>query len=248
MWFQITRSAESLWWWSAGALLLLSAATAVVYLLDQRQIDRMSVWAKPVKFQLSLAVHFATLALVTTALGNAWRTADLLWWSAVASVASAVFEIGYIMVQAGRAQGSHFNVRNRFYAAMYVLMAVGAVIITIAAASVGIAAWADTSAAMGSAARCGAALGLIGGTVLTFIVAFRMGGALTHHVGTEVVGARRLPLTGWSLTVGDWRVPHFFATHLMQRPRVCPLAPSMGLRRISPAIPSGIFVEPVTRR
>ena len=70
MWFQITRSAESLWWWSAGALLLLSAATAVVYLLDRRQIDRTRVWAKPIKFQLSLAVHFATLALVTTALGQ----------------------------------------------------------------------------------------------------------------------------------------------------------------------------------
>lgn len=99
---------------------------------------------------------------------------------------------------------------------MYAAMAVGAVVITLAAAIMGLAAWADAGAAFGPALRLAIALGLIGGSALTLVVAFRMGGALTHHVGFERPGAPRMPLTGWSMTVGDRRVPHFCATHMMQ--------------------------------
>ncbi|WKA31241.1 hypothetical protein [Bradyrhizobium roseum] len=51
---------------------------------------------------------------------------------------------------------------------------------------------------------------------MTLLIAFRMGGALNHHVGVEPAGAARFPLTGWPISVGDLRVPHFFATHMMQ--------------------------------
>jgi hypothetical protein len=69
---------------------------------------------------------------------------------------------------------------------------------------------------MGLATRIGVGVGLIGGTVLTIIVGLTMGGSPGHHVGVEPAGAARMPITGWSLTVGDRRVPHFFATHMMQ--------------------------------
>ena len=35
-----------------------------------------------------------------------------------------------------------------------------------------------------------------------------------HFVGTPVTGAS-VPILGWSLEVGDLRVPHFLATHAM---------------------------------
>jgi hypothetical protein len=185
------------------------------------------------KFQLSLALHFATLALVTSALGVAWRDAVILRWVAVASLACTVFEVGYIMVQANREQPSHFNLNTSFHAAMYVLMAIGAVVITMAAAVVGAAAWLDSDSSLGPATRLGVAVGLIGGSALTLIVAFRMGGALTHHVGVELADAPRMPLTGWSLTVGDRRVPHFFATHLMQAAPMSGLLADLVLPRIA---------------
>jgi hypothetical protein len=97
-----------------------------------------------------------------------------------------------------------------------VLMAIGAVFITAAAAVVGAIAWFDSGAPLGSATRLAIAVGLMGGTLLTLVIAFRMGGALNHHVGIEPAGAARFPFTGWSKSVGDLRVPHFFATHMMQ--------------------------------
>ena len=99
---------------------------------------------------------------------------------------------------------------------MYVLMAIGAVFITSAAAVVGAIAWFDSGASLGLATRTAVAVGLIGGTLLTLVIAFRLGGALNHHVGIEPAGAARFPFTGWSMSVGDLRVPHFFATHMMQ--------------------------------
>ncbi|WP_428672672.1 hypothetical protein [Reyranella sp.] len=207
---------ERLWWTTVAVLVLLLAATAVVSLADRRVLDGDGVWAKPLKFELALALHFATLALIMGSLGEAWRQSTGLWWVAIASAACTSFEMAYILVQAGRQQASHFNLATPFLAAMYGLMAAGAVVITVAAAVVGAVALIDGDARLGPATRLGIGLGLIGGTILTLVIAFRMGGALDHHVGREPAGAPRLPLTGWSLAVGDRRVPHFFATHMMQ--------------------------------
>lgn len=207
---------EQLWWTTVAVLVLLFAATLVLSLIDRRELDGAGVWAKPLKFELALALHFATLALIVGSLGDSWRQSSALWWVAVASAACTSFEMGYILVQAGRQQASHFNLATPFLAAMYGLMAAGAIVITLAAAVVGVAALLDGEARLGPATRLGVVLGLLGGTILTLVIAFKMGGALDRHVGLEPTSAPRLPLTGWSLAVGDRRVPHFFATHMMQ--------------------------------
>ena len=205
------------WLWLATALVLVAlfVLTGIVQRFDTRLLDGSSVWAKPLKFQLSLAIHFATLALVVSWLSPENRAGNLLWWAAVASVAATAFEVGYIMLQAARAQHSHFNVGTPLASALYSAMAIGAVLITVAAAVPGLLILADRSE-IAPALRIGTAIGLIGGTILTLVVAFRMGGALDRFVGVEPPGAIRMPLTGWSLSVGDRRVPHFFATHMMQ--------------------------------
>ncbi len=208
--------ADYLWWAAAAGFFAILLMTLCVSAFDQRLIGNEGVWVKPIKFQLSLAIHFVTLAAIASLLGGQHGTGSLLFWIAVASVGSAIFEIVYIMAQAARQQASHFNLSTPFHHTMYMLMAIGAVVITVAAAVVGAVAWFDSSAPLGPATRVAVATGLIGGTLLTLLIAFRMGGALDHHVGTEPAGAARVPLTGWSRSVGDLRVPHFFATHMMQ--------------------------------
>ena len=120
------------------------------------------------------------------------------------------------MIQAARQQASHFNLATPLYQTMYVLMATAAVFITAAAAAVGAIVRFDSGTPMGPATRTAIAIGLTGGTLLTLVIGFRLGGALNHHVGLEPAGATRFPFTGWSMSVGDLRVPHFFATHMMQ--------------------------------
>lgn len=229
-----TARTEQIWWTTAVLFVALLAATAAVQAFDGRLLDGATVWAKPMKFELSLALHFATLALIVGALGASWRDGPLLRGVAWASAACALFEIAYICAQSARQEASHFNLSTPFHFAMYAAMAAGAVVITVAAGIVGVATLVDDASRLGPATRIGAAIGLIGGTVLTLIVAFRMGGALNHHVGVEPAGAPRMPLTGWSLAVGDRRAPHFFATHMMQ---AIPLA-GLGLDRLPGKVPA----------
>jgi hypothetical protein len=207
---------ETLWWITSIALGGLLIATLIALVLDPRSIGPESVWAKPIRFQLALALHFATLAIFVRGLSEGWRTGNLLLVVAVLSIASTIFEMAYIMVQAARQQASHFNLSTPFHATMYVLMAIGAIFIVGAAGVVGAIVAVDSSARFGDVLRTGIALGLVGGTVLTLVVAFTMGGRLDHHVGTAAATAARMPLTGWSFEVGDLRVPHFFATHMIQ--------------------------------
>jgi hypothetical protein len=208
--------ADQLWWVTAGACAMLFLGTLCVSAFDQRAIGDELVWTKPMKFQLSLALHFTTLAAIVETIAESPRNSSILFWIAVVSVGSAVFEIAYIMVQAARQEASHFNLSTPFYRAMYALMAIGAVFIVVAAAIVGALVWFDPAPSVGPAMRTAVAVGLIGGTLLTLVIAFRMGGALSHHVGIEPPAATHVPLTGWSLSAGDLRVPHFFATHMIQ--------------------------------
>ncbi len=183
---------------------------------DQRLIDGVLVWAKPAKFAISTAVHYGTLALVMRLLSDGWQQSTPLFWFAAFSILWAVLEVGYISIQGARALPSHFNVSTPFYSALYSAMAFGAVMVILPAGVLGLIAAIDGQSVISSPLRLAVAIGLIGGTVLTLVTAFRLGGNMGPFVGTELVDAARMPITGWSLTIGDLRPAHFLSTHMIQ--------------------------------
>lgn len=208
--------AVTLCWRAAGALLVLFAITAAIAQFDPRELGGTSTWAKPLKFQLATALHLATMAWVASRLSEGWRMGWVVPAVLLLALASTAFEIGYITWQGALGQPSHFNVATPFRAAMYSAMAVGAVVLTASAGVLGLLVALDPQVRMGPGLRHAVALGLMGGTVLTLIIAFEMGGRMTHHVGTPPAPEARWPILGWSREVGDLRPPHFFATHMMQ--------------------------------
>jgi hypothetical protein len=65
--------------------------------------------------------------------------------------------------------------------------------------------------------RLGSILGLTIGSVLTLIYAMTMGNSPAHsHLVGEAINHTNIPIVGWSREVGDLRIPHFIATHMMQ--------------------------------
>jgi hypothetical protein len=224
-------TAELILWTATLVMVLMLALAAVIWTVDKRLINEVSVWAKPMKFAVSLAIHMATLALILGLLGTGWRTGTLLAIVAAACALASLGEMIYIIVQAARQQASHFNLATPFTRAMYSLMAAGAVVITLSAAVIGIVAFADPAARMAPALRLAVLLGLVGGAVLTLVTAFTIGGRLSPHVGLHPAGGARMAVTGWSLVVGDLRVAHFLATHMIQ---ALPVAGLIAVRFLPP--------------
>ncbi len=222
----ITRFAaswpERIYWTIAFAMLAAFAATLLMMPFDARTIDgHTSVWSKPLKFELSLALHAATLGLACSLLGPARRHGDAMVVVAVAFLAACIVEMGYIIAQGALGQHSHFNVATPFHRFMYSVMAFAAVMIVGAAGAVGLACLSDSGFAGSPAFKAAIALGFVGGTILTLFTAFTIGGRMSPYVGGVPDFAARMVVTGWSQSSGDLRVSHFLATHMIQ---VVPLA------------------------
>jgi len=198
------------------AMILAFGATTALWALDPRLIDGVSVWAKPLKFELALAIHAGTLALVVSRLHPSFQAGPFMQGVAFAFLAACTIEMGWIFFQASQGQHSHFNDSTAFHRAMFSVMAFAAVIITWAAAAVAFQVWRDPDFATGSTVKSGIVLGLVGGTILTLVTAFAIGGRGSPYVGDVPLLTARMMFTGWSLTGGDLRVAHFLATHMMQ--------------------------------
>lgn len=198
-----------------GLLMGLSLAVTLPALtIDTRIFQDESVWVKPVKFQIALAVYLLTLAFYArfmpeaTQRGRPWR------WFAVLVNAAILGEMAWIGGAAAFGTGSHFNIGTPVMSALYSLMGLLAVILTSASLVMGVAVLRNREGTLADPMRVAVGLGLVLTFVLTVPVAGYMASTTGHHVGTPLTGATLWPM-GWSREVGDLRVPHFFAAHAL---------------------------------
>jgi hypothetical protein len=206
---------------TAVVMLAVLAANLIGLLFDPRTVTGAPVWLKPAKFALSTAIYMTTLAWLvgqTTVWPRVTRT--LAWATALILIG----EIALVDLQAWRGTTSHFNLATPFDAAVFNLM--GGMIMVLWLASVVLLAallrqpFADR--AWGWALRIGLLVTIIGSASGGFMLTPRPEQALTgpgpsggHTIGAPD-GTPGLPVTNWSLSHGDLRIPHFVGLHGMQ--------------------------------
>ncbi|MDY0871696.1 hypothetical protein [Dongia rigui] len=208
------------------ALMLVFLLPALVLQqLDPRTLNDISVWVKPTKFALSLTLHFATLAWAVGLLAPEWRHGIYMRRSFLLALGAGIFEMAYISLQAARGRASHFNHATPTESILYAVMGVGAVLLVAVSFDLGWRILKSPRPGLGLGVRLGAGIGLTLGSAATLVTAGLLGsGAVPlalgypegHWVGGSLSDAGGLPLLGWSTNGGDLRVPHFFATHIMQ--------------------------------
>ncbi|MGL4242907.1 MAG: hypothetical protein ACRCTI_17480 [Beijerinckiaceae bacterium] len=212
---------------STDRILLAGVAIQLAFLLptigalliETRQLNGINLWIKPLKFELSMGLNLLTLFVLLRALPVADRDRRFIRWSALAVAAASTFEIAYIALQAARGVGSHYNVGTWFEALGYQLMGIGAVTMVLGAFLIGLAIRRSAPQPGRDGFHLGAWSGLVAGSVLTLVTAGVLSAGIDgpgHWIGGVRSDATGLPITGWSTTGGDLRVPHFFATHLAQ--------------------------------
>ena len=198
------------------AMLLMAAMTLMLAWLDPRVFQGVSTWAKPLKFQLSTGVYLLTLAWFMAWLPDDKRQTPLGRYVVWSAVGAGIFEVVYITWQGAFGMASHYNRTSTFYASMYTLMGVGAVILTTASLALAVLIARSPTYALPRAIKHAVVLGL----VLTFVLGTGFGSYLGaqragHWVGGALTDAGGLPLFNWSRSGGDLRVAHFFGIHAM---------------------------------
>lgn len=192
----------------AAAFVLCSLAG----LIDERLLNGVSVWEKPAKFYLSLSVHAATLAWGMSLLPQAVRDMKSVRRSASAFAIISVLEMAWVTLQGARGAASHFNQTDPLAMAMYPLMGIGAVTMTVITVYLG---WRILRSGKDEMAYA-AGIGFILSGTLTTIVAGWMSSGTGHSVGGDLTDASGLAFFHWSTTGGDYRVSHFAALHIAQ--------------------------------
>ncbi|GAA2892050.1 hypothetical protein [Nonomuraea rubra] len=211
-----------------ASMLVLLAVSLAGLVLDDRVLQGAPVWLKPFKFAVSLAIYGTTLAWMLSLPHRGRR-----WTSGLATVfaVAAFVDVGIVAVQAARGTFSHFNdTAEPFEEAVQRVFGLGVMSMMLANLVLAIILTVQRVGPDRAASRAihAGLLLAVGGMLLGFLIPFQgkpHTGLTTdgvpvplgsgHSVGVPD-GGPGLPITQWSTTGGDLRVPHFVALHGFQ--------------------------------
>ncbi|MFW5416473.1 hypothetical protein J0910_07605 [Nocardiopsis sp. CNT-189] len=222
---------------------VLAAVCCVGLAVDGRMVAGEPVWLKPLKFAVSFGLYAAALAWM---FGRFPRWRRTLWWLGTAITAALLVETAAITFQAARGRRSHFNFATGLDEAVQNAMGAASVVLVLFTLAIGVLlvwqrrvdrpmAWAIRAAVLLSVA------GMAFGPMMTQPTPDQLqaleGGADLAVMGAHTVGApdggAGMPLTWWSTTGGDLRIPHFAGLHALQ---VLPLF-ALGITLLAARVP-----------
>lgn len=209
-----------------GVMLVAALGSAIGIAVDDRVLTGAPIWLKPFKFAVSIALYSIAWAWVISLLPKRSKVVTASAWT-VGVVLAAEYAI--IVLQVVRGKRSHFNVQTPFDSAMFSIMGASIVVLWVATLLLSIVAmrykfgsYADTIAV-----RVGTGVAMLGITAGALMlgptkdqVASMKNDTFQGIVGAHSVGVPDggpgLPVTDWSTTGGDLRIPHFVGMHAMQ--------------------------------
>jgi hypothetical protein len=220
--------------WSLSPLLTVSTVLMLVgavfttagLVLDSRQLLGESLWLKPTKFYVSLAIYGATILYLLSFLAERARFVRVV--GAILAVCGGI-EMVAITLQAARGVRSHFNIATPLDSAIFTTMGIAILVLWVTmmvlAAVLLRAKLKDLPLA--SALRVGLVVSVVGAGLGFFMtsprteqIALMKAGQAPMEAGSHTMGGKDggpgLPLVGWSTTAGDMRPAHFLGLHGMQ--------------------------------
>jgi hypothetical protein len=211
------------------ALVFANLAFALLALaglfVDSRLVLNAPVWAKTLKFSMSVLIYGATLLWMLRYLTGKPRFARFVGGSTSVIL---MLEMVLIITQAVRGQPMHYNETPGIDMILWRAMTIG--IMTLfglnLAGAIAMARQKMIDPVIGASVKLGFALAMLGfglGMLMTYpnatqMAALESGQTLTlmgaHNVNALVDGqTRMLPILGWNMDGGDLRIPHFVGMH-----------------------------------
>lgn len=206
----------------AGSMAVMTAVSAVGMLIDDRMLVGSTIWFKPFKFSVSLLLYAVSLAWMLSLITRGQRTG---WWAGTTIALTGAIEMVIITGQVIRGKRSHFNYETDLDTLLYDIMAFTIIILWTAAVTIAVLLFRSRidDRASSWALRAGSVIALVGaglGFLMTQPTADQRADSTATTMGAHSVGVAdggaSMPLTGWSTTGGDLRIPHFVGMHALQ--------------------------------
>ncbi|MEV5314068.1 hypothetical protein [Streptomyces sp. NPDC052610] len=200
---------------------VMAVVSAVGLVVDDRVLVGAPIWSKPFKFAVSFVAYCLSLAWMLSLLPRGRRVG---WWAGTVVALASLVEMVIITTQVVRGRRSHFNQETPFDEALFDAMGATVVVLWLGTLVIAVlllrARIADRASAW--AMRSGIVIALAGAAV-GFLMTRPAPGqrpGVSEVVGAHSVGVPdggpSMPLTGWSTTGGDLRIPHFVGMHALQ--------------------------------
>ena len=207
------KSTQIFWYRAALFNFALMVFCLVVGLFDDRTLNGISVWSKPVKFGLSIGVYFLTLTWFATFLDSKTLRSTSGKWLVGIPLIAGITEVVYIAIMASLGEASHFNLSSSFTSIMYIIMGIGA------ASMVLVLPWMAYLITKQNPMSNPLIFAIVIGLCLTCLLGGGFGNYLSsnggHWVNAPPTDANGVWLFNWAMVGGDLRVAHFFGMHAM---------------------------------
>src|SRR6478735_8339877 len=205
----------------AIASALVAVAATIGLLADPRELVGAPIWAKGLKFGVSILIYAITWAWL---IGQLQRFRRIAWWAGTVIAVTLIVELAIITLQIVRGHQSHFNNTNPFDETLWSIMGTAIVVLWLATLVAAVVLWftPGRDLARTTAIRAGSILSLIGlglGFLMTTPRATQLAnyeGIIGAHTVGSTDGGPGLPILGWSTEHGDLRIPHFIGMHALQ--------------------------------
>jgi hypothetical protein len=207
--------------WLAVICVVVAIALVPLWIFDSRELLGVSVWEKPIKFYISVAIFSFTYSWLSSFLTRGGRWVRLT--GLVIAVSLAV-EIVIILAMASIGTTSHFNVSTPTAIAIWSIMATFISIVLFSTIFISLMILFQKQQDFNL--KLALALGSINTAVgmgLAYLMTWPTANQLANYqgiAGAHAVGVSDggpgLPFLGWSTVAGDLRVGHFFGLHSIQ--------------------------------
>ncbi|MEU4312167.1 hypothetical protein [Nocardia sp. NPDC024068] len=222
----------------AAAMAFLAVFALGATIVDGRTLTGLPIWAKVVKFALSVVIYSVTWAWLIAQFTR-WRR--IAWWAGTVAALGLGVELTIIVIQVIRGTTSHFNFTTPLNSVLWDTMGLSIVVVWAATvvASVALMFNPTPDRARNAAIRLGVGLSLVG-AALGFLMVPPTRAQLDS--GSDIRGAHTvgladggpgLPFLGWSTAGGDLRTPHFIGMHAAQLLPLLVIVLELSARRIS---------------
>lgn len=202
---------------AASELFLLASIPCLFAMfIDPRTVEGVSVWLKPIKFFISLSVYYATLGWFFGYLPTKLQRRRLGYALIFVPIIIGMLEMTWLITAAVHGVSSHFNDSNVGWQVAYILAGMGALSLVIVIFIQGLLISRNRDSLLPGAFRFALVLGCSTASLGTLLVTNYIGLLSGSAIGAINASESVVPFFGWSRSVGDLRVAHFWALHAHQ--------------------------------